>query len=233
MPARLGLGMEANEGGFHDIIPPVFGTLAGQVAMADCAIDDDDYPGSLGCADVRDRRRGMLEEPRIAPLTKYAQALRRMGRGEVPDFDPLDGGVEAQTLFLLEKPGPVAAGSGFISRNNDDPTAKATFNFMDKARLKPSEYVIWNAVPWWNGTRRIRPAEREAGAEQLKELLKLLPGVRVFVLVGRKAQQAAPKVKGIKVIESYHPSPIVRARYPDKWRSIPKIWEEAKSYIEG
>ena len=156
-----------------------------------------------------------------------------MGRGEVPDFDPLDGGVEARILFLFEKPGPVAAGSGFISRNNDDPTAKATFNFMDKARLKPSDYVIWNAVPWWNGTRRIKAAERQAGAKQLKELLKLLPGVRVFVLVGRKAQQAAPKVRGIKVIESYHPSPIVRARYPDKWRSIPKVWEQAKRYIDG
>jgi hypothetical protein len=49
----------------------------------------------------------------------------------VPDFDPLDGGVNAQVLFLLEKPGPMAAedgkraGSGFISRDNDDGTAEA------------------------------------------------------------------------------------------------------------
>jgi hypothetical protein len=62
---------------------------------------------------------------------------------EVPEFDPLDGGVEAQVLFLFEKPGPMTAelggskrsGSGFISRNNDDPTAEATFKvhrFLDE-----------------------------------------------------------------------------------------------------
>ncbi len=59
-------------------------------------------------------------------------ALRERGELEVPDFDPMDAGVEARILFLFEKPGPMTSkhktgkrvGSGFISRDNDDPGFK-------------------------------------------------------------------------------------------------------------
>ncbi len=87
----------------------------------------------------------MLDCSHLASLARYAAALRAMGRGEVPDFDPQDGGIAARALFLFEKPGPMTipalvgkrTGSGFISRNNDDPTAEATFRFMQDASLSP------------------------------------------------------------------------------------------------
>jgi hypothetical protein len=88
-------------------------------------------------------------------LTQFAAALRERGMGIVPDFDPLDGGVDARILFLFEKPGPMTSedrgGSGFISRNNDDPTAEATFRFMQAAGIPRTLTVIWNVVPC--GTR--------------------------------------------------------------------------------
>jgi hypothetical protein len=77
---------------------------------------------------------------------------------EVPEFDSLDGGVDARVLFLFEKPGPMTAegnganrrvGSGFISRNNDDPTAEATFTFMRQANLPRKLTILWNVIPWW------------------------------------------------------------------------------------
>jgi hypothetical protein len=77
----------------------------------------------------------MLHEPHIAPLTDFAARLRERGSIEVPDFDPFDGGIHAQVLFLFEKPGPMTAsnnGSGFISRNNDDRSAEATFALCNK-----------------------------------------------------------------------------------------------------
>jgi hypothetical protein len=49
--------------------------------------------------------------------------------GEVPDFDPVDGGIGARALFLLDAPGPMTSeagkriGSGFISRFNFWPLA--------------------------------------------------------------------------------------------------------------
>src|SRR5580700_5316391 len=96
----------------------------------------DDAPRSMRDPEVRKRRKAMLDLPHIAPLTAFAAKLRERGLMEVPDFDPLDGGIHARVLFLFEKPGPMTAaggnrtGSGFISRNNDDATADAAFRFM-------------------------------------------------------------------------------------------------------
>ena len=86
-----------------------------------------DTPRSMRDPGVRLQRKRMLHAPHMAPLTEYAAKLRERENVEVPDFDPLDGGIEALSLFLFEKPGPMTAesksgqraGSGFISRNND------------------------------------------------------------------------------------------------------------------
>lgn len=66
---------------------------------------NDDRPRSMRDAAVRERRRAMLGDPHINPLTYYVAKLRQSGSNEVPDFDPLDGGVNARVLFLFEKPG--------------------------------------------------------------------------------------------------------------------------------
>jgi hypothetical protein len=73
-------------------------------------------------------------------------------------------------------------GSSFISRNNDDPTAEATFKFMQRADISRKQTVIWNSIPGWNGTRHITRAELDVGMEELKELLPLLPKLRTIVL---------------------------------------------------
>lgn len=180
------------------------------------------------------RRRQRLHEPHIAPLTDYVETLRGAHPAwEFPYFDPLDGGVNADLLVLLEKPGPRisagAKGSGFISRDNDNPTAEAIFAFMKEARLARERTVIWNVVPGWNGTRQVTTAELLAGLDALKSLLPLLSKLRTVILVGQKAQRAAPLVKplGLKILVSAHPSPQVRASQIDAWRRIPLIWAQA------
>jgi hypothetical protein len=83
---------------------------------------------------VREARLAALHQPHIAPLTEFVHSLRTREGNEYPYFDPADGGVNASILFLLEKPGPMTVpkgrglrqGSGFISRDNDDPSAKAS-----------------------------------------------------------------------------------------------------------
>jgi len=184
---------------------------------------------------VRQDRRGMLDQPHIAPLTGYVRGLRQQSFGEVPDFDPADGGTQAELLFLYEKPGPMTSlgpavrlGSGFISRDNDDPTAEATFNFMQAINLDRRATVLWNVVPGWNGTRRIEPDELRLGVSKVAELIALLPRLRGIVLVGKKAQRAKPLLQSrLQVFTSDHPSPIVRATQPARWASIPKDWKEA------
>jgi hypothetical protein len=201
--------------------------------LADVAIVD--RPRSMRYADVQRRRKAMLLQPHVAPLTEYAEKLRQRENVQVPDFDPLDGGVNAQILFLFEKPGPMTAesgprtGSGFISRDNDDPTAEATFNFMKRAGIPRELTVIWNIVPWWNGTRKVTGAELREGAASIERLVTLLPALSVVVMVGRKAANAERFLRntGLELFESHHPSQIVRARYPDKWQSIPLQWARA------
>lgn len=176
----------------------------------------------------------MLHEPHIAPLTDFVHKLRReQPSWEFPDFDPLDGGCDADILFLFEKPGPMTStggkGSGFISRNNNDPTAEATFGFMNAAGLPRKRTVVWNVIPGWNGTRKITRAEIRAGIDALNGMLGLLPKISTIVLVGKKAQQARPLFSqgSIRILASAHPSPLVRASQPDAWYAIPRVWAQA------
>lgn len=186
------------------------------------------HPRSLRDLAVRERRRVMLSLPHMAPLAAYAAGLRRRPSVEVPDFDPLDGGVGAQILFLLEKPGPTAAqAASFVSRDNASATAEAMHRFMLEARLPRTDTVIWNAVPWWNGTIRVTAAERAAGIQELCSLLALPPRLHTAVLVGRTAAQARPVLDGLRLLESAHPSPQVRAGYRALWDAIPGIWRRA------
>ncbi len=194
---------------------------------------DDDAPRSMRDEGVRERRKQMLKLPHVAPLTDYAEKLRGRPLVQVPDFDPLDGGIHARALFLFEKPGPMTAingrriGSGFVSRNNDDATAEATFRFMEQADLPRSLTVIWNVIPWWNKTVAVTKEELGEGVSCVGELLALLrPNLRAVVMVGRRAAAARPYLEKtkLKLFTSDHPSPRVRARWPSRWNAIPTEW---------
>jgi hypothetical protein len=205
-------------------------------------VPGDDGPRSMRNAGVRERRRGMLSLPHVAALTTYAARLRERGSVEVPEFDPLDGGVEAQALFLFEKPGPMTAerggskrsGSGFISRNNDDPTAEATFRFMEQAGLARRLTVTWNVIPWWNGTRAVTGQELREGTACVKELISLLPKLRAVVLVGKRAAEAERYLKTteLPLLASDHPSPLVRAKFPERWNAIPLEWAKVRRFLD-
>jgi hypothetical protein len=178
----------------------------------------------------------MLHDGHIRPLTTYVGELRkRYSAWEFPDFDPLDGGVKADMLFLLEKPGPMTSpshkrrGSGFISRDNNDPTAEAIFLFMRAAGIERSRTVLWNTIPGWNRTRAMAAGEVDWGIDELKRLLPLLPRLRTIVLVGKKAQRAQRSLLplGLRVCASSHPGPLVRGPNRAMWDQIPQQWASA------
>jgi len=203
--------------------------------------EQSDGPRTLRDPKERERRRAMLTLPHIKPLVDYTAELRRRDGAEVPEFDPLDGGVDAQVLFLFEKPGPMTAeagrraGSGFISRNNDDPTAEATFHFMRQAGIPRKATLIWNVVPWWNGTRKIVGDEIRDGAASFKSLHGYLYKLSAVVMVGKKATRLEPYLKstGLELFRSCHPSPLVRARFRSKWEAIPSDWSKVLGVVRG
>lgn len=121
------------------------------------------------------------------------------------------------------------AGSGFVSRDTDDPTAAAIYAFMGQAGIPRRAMVIWNVVPWWNGTIAVRSAEVRDGLACIRDPLAVLPRLRAVVLVGNRAARAAPLLRdaGLPPFASAHPSPQVRAAFPDRWRAIPDQWRAA------
>jgi hypothetical protein len=186
----------------------------------------DDAPRTLRSPDAIAQRQRMLTEPHVAPLARYVDGLRAMHpTWEFQDFDPLDGGIDADMLFLLEK----REGSGFISRNNNDATAEAVFDFMIQAGILRRRAVLWNVIPGWNATIKTTTEEVRRGVEELQNLLPLLPKVRTVVLVGAKAQQAQPFLHGttLRIFTSAHPSPKVRAVNRHLWDKIPQQWAES------
>lgn len=197
-------------------------------------------PRSLRDPRARRARNAYLDQHHVTPLTAYVRVLRAEDIGYVPSFDPFDGGTTARRLFLMEKPEPrtdpnhpVKAGSGFISRDNDDPTAEAVFTFMMEAGIARRDTVLWNGIPWWNGSTAISAAEWKKGLNRLDSLLALLPELRAVVMVGKKAARAREtcEARGLRVFVSSHPSPINKAANRPLWDLIPDQWAKAAAAV--
>ena len=179
---------------------------------------------------------------RVERVTRLVERVRQK-RGitvEAPYFEPLDGGVKAQALFLLEAPGPKAVETGFVSRDNPDPSAKNMWNLQQEARLRRQDVLLWNIVPWYLGDgQNIRPPlpqELEEGQQWLTELLKLLSYLKVVVLVGRKAQRAAPLIqtcKNLSLYKTFHTSNQVFNRWPEKRDEVLRCFTMAQRSIKS
>lgn len=163
------------------------------------------------------------------PLETYLADLRaRVAPSVVPGFDPRDGRAEARVLLLLEKPGPGALASGLVSRDNDSLTSRALQSFLEEAGLPREETVLWNVVPGWNGTMRVTAREVREGLDHLARLVPLLPRLDTAILAGRHAGRAAALLGRLRLIATAHPSPNVRAAFPDRWAAIPGTWAGAR-----
>lgn len=183
---------------------------------------DEDRARSLKCEEVLGERRQLLEtEPRVQPLREFVEKIREEKPGrQVPDFDPLDGGVEAQCLFLFEAaggktiPGGRTKGSGFASRNNNDASAEKFFELNDGI-LDRKKTISWNIVPWAlrQDNRNYSPQsdDIQEGTKWLEKLLGELENLKVVVLCGNSAHKATEffytKHEDLCVLHAPHPSP--------------------------
>lgn len=161
-------------------------------------------------------RRALVEAPHVAPIRALARRIAAERESSVPDPDPLDGGVTARLLLLLETPGPAIVKTGFVSRDNATGTAANLFRFLAEAGIARADTVIWNAVPWVihaEGAlnRAPRRSELRAAEPYLAPFLDLLPDLAVVVLAGRFAGEARSAIErlrpGLPVVGIPHPSP--------------------------
>ena len=182
------------------------------------------FPKSLADPEALAARRALRDAAHVAPLRAMAAEIATAFDAPVPDPDPLDGGVGARLLLLLETPGPAIVRTGFVSRDNPTGTAANLFRFLAEADLARADTLIWNAIPFVihaEGAlnRAPRRAEIRAAAPCLAPLLALLPDLVVVVLAGRVAGTARETIAalrpGLPVLAIPHPSPTYVCTAPD------------------
>lgn len=182
----------------------------------------------------------------IAQINGFVDELCR--NSWVPYVAPMYGGVNAILLSVLSDPGPKTkkdGGSGFLCMENDDPTAERISKLFGNAGIDACDVLPWNVYPWYIN-RKPKPIEIKDGIEHLKHIIDLLPALRVVMLHGRDAQNGWKKltryypnldnVRGLYVIETYHPSPQA-FRHPDqgererRHEHLCKAFHEASRYL--
>lgn len=186
-------------------------------------------------------RNRQVFDPPVTELNQWVMALRddpRLPPGAgptIPFFDPRGGGVRARVLFLMQDPSEVATFTGFISPDNNDPSANNATLACRAAGLAARDRVHWNIFPWWvNVAKKGQPVDprrppqtyaqaRHLATSLLGEVLGMLPYVRVIVLLGNEAQagyarlDAAAEVdrREIRVLRGPSTS-------PQSWNNIDK-----------
>ncbi|MFE1597574.1 uracil-DNA glycosylase [Methylobacterium sp. ID0610] len=199
-------------------------------------------PKSLADPAALDARRALLGAPHLAPLRALAARIGAEQGAAVPEPDPLDGGIGARLLLLLETPGPATGRTAFVSRDNPTGTAANLFRFLAEAGIGRADTLIWNAVPWvihapGARNRAPRAAEIRAAAPYLPALLDLMPHLAVAVLSGRVAQAAAPALAVLRpdlpVIGVPHPSPTYVCTSPSVAARIAAGFAEAARRLDG
>lgn len=174
----------------------------------------------------------------IAPINRLVDELQvESERGWLPYVAPMYGGVKARLLSVLRDPGPKTRtdqGSGFLSMENDDPSAELIAGYFADAGIDASDVVPWNVYPWYIN-RDPTALELDAGIEPLNRLIGLLPGLQVVMLHGGTARKGwrrfvrrFPGIVGLRklcVIETHHTS---RQAF---WHRDPAVREERKENL--
>jgi len=177
-------------------------------------------PRGMRSPAVRAERLAMLETVEsVQMLREWGAGLTtRWGPGTfLPHFDPAEAGIEARVLIVAEAPGPKtnprtsATSSGFVSVDNDDPTAENAWRLRAEAGLHDG-VLLWNIVPWSLGAASVKPTPYDLarGAAALRELLDLLPELQVVLLAGRAAQRgwnthlSGYRKRDLTVIPTWH-----------------------------
>jgi len=199
-----------------------------------------DRPKLLGDKNAIQERLAQIHEPHVAPLTDFVLELRQETKAEafVPYFDPWDGGIHTEILFLLETPGRKAVQSGFVSRNNPDETAKNMFELAQESEIHRKRTILWNVVPWYIGGdgRKRSPSDDDIKRSRgpLKQLLRLIPKLKAIVLMGKKAQKSRRFISELQpkmaIFECFHPSPSFVNRDPDNRAKILDVLKDLQSF---
>jgi len=103
----------------------------------------------------------------------------------------------------------MAVSSSFISRDNNDPSARNIKAALAGAGFEREQTLLWNVVPYCVSTvqenRNATPAQIRAAIPKTQEFMGLIRNLEVVVFCGRRAQKAAPLLRfTAKKFETFH-----------------------------
>lgn len=173
-------------------------------------------PGRNADPETLALKRNYLRASHVAPFNFLADVIAEsegIQRGLVPYIDPQFGGITARVLVLLDNPSTKAeagTGSGLLSLENDDWTARNCAAFYNDLGLGPEVLIHWNVAPAPIAGEKnsgSSPAERERGAVWLREIVALLPDLEVVLLMGDHARDGW-KRSGLKLPHLHIPEDV-------------------------
>ncbi|HZL07503.1 MAG TPA: uracil-DNA glycosylase [Coriobacteriia bacterium] len=175
-------------------------------------------------ADVLSARQARTYDGSIGRLNRWVDTVRARTGESVPYFDPAAASDGARVLILLQDPSQEAdAGSGFISRHNNDPTARNICLASDEAGLPYDVTLHWNVVPWWVANPDRQPAHRRRTLREeaiqarpyLAEMMQQLTvEPAVIILAGKEAQDSWDALTDGGTIDVSHEAQVLRCPHP-------------------
>lgn len=147
--------------------------------------------------EVVDAKWQRIRDPHVKPLNDLADRIadaEGLSHGYVPYVDPDQGGIRGRMLVLLDNPSTKAeagTGSGLLSLDNDDRTARNCREAYERHGVDWRDVVHWNVVPFpvagvKNGGSTI--AERIRAVPWTREAVGLLEKLEIVLLLGGAAR---------------------------------------------
>ena len=156
-----------------------------------------------------------LDRPHVAPINELVDRLSAAKGGvRLPAAAPWHGGIHAPALCVLNDPGEEARVPELLCLRNPDRAADRQRQLMTAFDIAPEDICPWNGYPWPRESKKeLTPDEALEGGSALLEMMSLMTDLRLLLLLGRKARDAADAVlpallmahPQVHVIRSLHP----------------------------
>ncbi|PQZ92335.1 hypothetical protein CQ018_12605 [Arthrobacter sp. MYb227] len=184
-------------------------------------------------------QRAGARAPHVAPINALIDELTiAKDSVQLPYSAPWHGGIEASVLCVLNDPGERAGVPEFFCIRNPDRAADRLRHLMTEFEIAPEEISFWNGYPWPRETKKdLLPDEALEGGKALVEALSLMKNLKLLLLLGRKARDAADAVlpellaahPEVQIIRSLHP---LGAKSTVQRQAQKHLWEAVASRIE-
>lgn len=163
-----------------------------------------------------EEQRAGIGEAHVAPLNDLVLALGAAKGGlRLPFAAPWHGGIHAPALIVLNDAGEPTDETTFLCIRNPDRAADRQRHLMTEFNMNPGDLCPWNGYPWprTDPKRALTPQQSLEGGRALLRVMGLMVDLKMLLLLGRMAQDAADAV--FPELRSAYPElPIVRSLHP-------------------